>query len=465
MSRLNRQLTDKPCQQKEKKMIDAVLYWNQIALDAVKTDFTTSDATLNPSPEQGGPTLTSRALAIIHLAMYDAYVGIVGGTKYLAYAIGETPGTSNLQAAQAAVASAATLTLLTLYTRQKDTFLKEHAKFVAMLSEQDPTIALGISWGTLVAEKMLAARKGDGSDISNTFYTPSTEPGKHRVDPINPTQGFLGPLWGKVKPFGIKNLTTTVPSVAPPTLNSKQYADDYNQVLKMGRDQDSTRTPGQTTRGLYWAYDGARNIGVPPRLYNQVVRAIAMQKGASEAVNAKLFAMINVAMADAGIQAWYEKYLYNVWRPIVGIREADAGWGPTGLGDGNTGTAGDPFWAPLGSPATNQPARTAFTPNFPAYPSGHATFGTAALRITALELGLPNSFEFNFVSDELDGVAVGSTGVRARYDNRLTIAEAIEENVLSRVYLGVHWLFDGREGERIGKEIATLIKNNFPSMA
>lgn len=447
-------------------MIDSILYWNQVSLDATKADFSTADPSINPSPEQGGPTRTSRALAIVHLAMYDAYVGVKGGgQKYLTYSPSETPGTNDLQAAQAAVAAAACLTLISLYPRQVETFLNEHEKFVAMLPDHDPKIAKGLAWGTLVAEKMLLARENDGSSVSNAFYAPSTEPGRHRVDPIDPGQGFLGPLWGKVKPFGISNLTTAIPSVDPPAMTTQKYADDFNEVLQKGRDQGGTRMPGETTIGLFWAYDGARNIGVPPRLYNQVVRAIVKTHGSNEAQNAKLFAMVNVAMADAGIHAWYEKYKYNIWRPVLGIREADMCWGPTGIGDGNPGTTGDPYWRPLGSPRTNQPARTSFTPNFPAYPSGHATFGTAALRITALELGLPATFEFKFVSDELDGLAVGTSGERMHYENKLTIPKAIEENILSRVFLGVHWQFDGREGERIGNEIATLIKNAFPAMA
>lgn len=101
-------------------MVDSILHWNQIALDAAKSDFSTSDPSINPSlPEQGGPTRTSRALAIVHLAMYDAYVGIKGGPKYLTYASGETPGTSDLQAAQAAVAAAACLTLISLFSKQR----------------------------------------------------------------------------------------------------------------------------------------------------------------------------------------------------------------------------------------------------------------------------------------------------------------------------------------------------------
>lgn len=450
-------------------MIDSILHWNQVALDAAKADFTTSDATINPSPEQGGPTRTSRALAIVHLAMYDAYTGIKGGAKYLSYDAGEAPGTGDLQAAQAAVSAAACLTLITLFGRQKDTFLKEHGAFISMLPDHDPKIAKGLAWGTLVAEKMLAARKNDGSgakgDDSDSFYAPSTEPGRHRPDPMNPAQGFLGPLWGKVKPFGITNLTVQVPGMAPPPLDSPVYAAHFNEVLTQGRNQGSTRTNEETTIGLFWAYDGVRNIGVPPRLYNQVIRAIAKKKGTSETENAKLFAMVNVAMADAGIQAWYEKYKYNIWRPVVGIREADAGWGPTGLGDGNSATKGDPYWMPLGAPPTNQPAKGAVTPPFPAYPSGHATFGTAALRIASRALQLPDDFEFPFVSDELDGVAVGATGVRAKHERKLSIASAIEENVFSRVYLGVHWRFDALEGKKNGELIAEKIASAFPALA
>lgn len=445
-------------------MTDSILFWNQIAIDANKADFSSPDPATNPSPQQGGPTRTSRALAIVHLAMYDAYVAITGsGKTYLKYT--ESPGTNNLAAAQAAVATAACITLTALYSRQKDTFLRAHRDFVAGINGNDPIIALGIAWGTLVAARMLAARSGDGSDASDDLYAPSPEPGRHRPDPTNPGQGFLGPLWGQVKPFGITNLTTKVPGSPPPPFNSPAYAADFNQVYAKGSAQGGTRTPEETTIGLFWAYDGPRNIGVPPRLYNQVVRAIAQKQASNEATNAKLFAMVNVAMADSGIQAWYEKYTYNIWRPVLGVRENNVGWGPTGQGSGNTSVTGDPYWTPLGAPRTNQPARPAFTPDFPAYPSGHATFGTAALRVAQAVLCLPDNYAFEFVSDELDGVSVGATGVRARHVRKLTIASAIEENVLSRVYLGVHWQFDGREGQKNGATIAGMIASSFPAMA
>ena len=450
-------------------MTDAILYWNQIALDVEKEDFNSIDAATNPMPYQGGPTRTSRALAMVHIAMYDAYTSVSGAATYLTYSAGEKPALHTVPAAQAAVGTAASLMLLTLFTRQKTKILEQNTKFMATLAAHDPDVADGFAWGTVVAEKMLSNRKGDGSDpmenFTDNFYVPSDQPGRHRPDPQTSAQIFLGPLWGKVKPFGIKNLNLQVPGLPPPPLNSAPYATDFKDVVEKGSRQGGTRTPDETTIGIFWAYDGVRNIGVPPRLYNQAVREISLKKCATEAENAKLFAMVNIAMADAGIQAWDEKYRHNVWRPVLGIREADAGWGPTGAGDRNAATKGDPYWVPLGAPATNQPAKGAGTPPFPAYPSGHATFGTAALRVAALALGLPDTFEFELVSDELDGISVGAAGVRARNKRKLSIKQAIAENARSRVFLGVHWQFDCTEGEKNGELIAQKIATAFPAMA
>ena len=435
-------------------MTDSILYWNQVALDAAKADFASPDPATKSDPQQPGPTYAARALAIVHLAMYDAYVGVKcagNPATYLTYPA--KPCTNDLSTAQAAVAAAATLTLTAVFSRQRETFLKKQAEFLLLLPDHDPKIAAGLAWGATVAARMLDDRKGDGSDAPNDQYAPSTEPYRHRVDPLNPGQGFLGPLWGKVKPFGFNNLQTAIAPLPDP-VTLPEYVAHYNEVLGKGRDQGGTRTLDETTIGLFWAYDGARNIGVPPRLYNQVVRAIVEKKGGvTEAQNAKLFAMVNAAMADAGIQAWHEKYKHNFWRPVVGIRESDAGWGPTGLGDGKgAATPGNPYWQPLGAPRTNSSGPSSFTPNFPAYPSGHAAFGTAALRVTQQALALPDNFAFEFVSDELNGENVGATGVRPRHKRPLTIHSAIEENVLSRVYLGVHWQLDGRKGEQIGND-------------
>lgn len=457
-------------------MNDSILYWNAVALEAARVDFAhAGNGNAEQAPQQAGPTFTSRALAIVHLAMHDAYQGATGNMTYLPFAAGDLPAAANRTVARVAVATAACITLTALYSRQADSFLQRHGEFVAELAASDADINAGLAWGTLTGQRMLQERSNDGAATSGGAYAPSTEPYRHRADPLSPAQGFLGPQWGNVKPFMVERLVTgKIGFVAPPLPplanppDLQKYADDYNQVKSLGSANSSTRTAEQTTIGIFWGYDGARGIGTPPRLYNQAVRAIAAKALAAdtfdvrETKHARLFAAVNAGMADAGIAAWHEKYLFNVWRPTVGIREADAGWGPSGKGDSNAGTTGDPFWTPLGLPRTNNDFRLGLSPDFPAYPSGHATFGTVALELARQMLGLPPTFQFELMSDELNGKAQGANGTRMRHVRQLTIASAIDENVLSRVYLGVHWLFDGREGEAVGRQIAGLVAAEFP---
>jgi hypothetical protein len=245
-------------------MIDSILFWNQVALDASKVDFSTATPTDRMMPQQGGPTRNSRAMAIVHLAMYDAYAGVRNGSTYLHYEHGEKPTTNDLLVAQVAVATAATLTLIALFSQQKETFLKKNQAFVAMLNAHESKVQAGLVWGELVARRMLAARENDGSKVSDDAYVPSPLPGKHRPDPVNPGQAFLGPLWGQVKPFGINDLTQKVSGVCPPALDSARYAADFNEVMELGSDRSTQRTPAQTTIGLLWAYDGARWCGRSP---------------------------------------------------------------------------------------------------------------------------------------------------------------------------------------------------------
>jgi hypothetical protein len=410
--------------------MDSILFWNDVSLEAVARDFTG----MPPEREQDGPTRTSRALAIVHLAMYDAFNSIA---KVFTPYLSSLPVPPASASQEAAIGEAAFVTLSNLYPNQFKHFL------------QAPQ-------GHLVAKAMLTERLDDGS-VEDLPYSPSKEPGKHRPDPLNPAQGFLTPNWGQVKPFAITNFL----AAEPPTLDSEQYAQDFNEVKAKGSLNGGTRTPEETAIGLFWAYDGAQKIGVPPRLYNQIVRVIAVQKGNTLEQNARLFALVNMAMADAGIQCWKSKYYYNVWRPVVGIREADPNWGPTGQGDGNPATEGDPFWLPLGAPRTNQPGAKNFTPNFPAYPSGHATFGAASLDLVRLFYGT-DEIAFDFVSDELNGDSIDVDGsVRTKHQRPFaSLSQAILENAKSRVYLGVHWQFDADAGVELGKKIAEFIFNN-----
>ena len=135
---------------------------------------------------------------------------------------------------------------------------------------------------------------------------------------------------------------------------------------------------------------------------------IADQMGSDAIELSRLLALVNTAMADAGIAIWESKYYYDFWRPVTGIREADAGTGPTGEGDGNPATLGDPTFSPLGAPASNLNGPN-FTPPFPSYPSGHAGFGGALFQILR-RFFRKDDIQFTFVSDEYNGVTKGADG-------------------------------------------------------
>ena len=228
----------------------------------------------------------------------------------------------------------------------------------------------------------------------------------------------------------------------------------------------------QAEIGIFWGYDGSNKLGTPPRLYNQVVISCQEFTGASNVNQIRILAAINAAMADAGIAAWHWKYAYDFWRPVVAIREADAGWGPTFLGDGNNlrNHKGDAFWLPLGAPKSNPFPAPSFgapggnvTPNFPAYPSGHATFGSACFETFASLVGkTPETINVTFISDEFNGMTLDNTGAtRPVWQAKFTLREAIEQNKSSRIYLGVHWKFDAIGGETVGKAIAVKIAAAF----
>ena len=442
------------------------------ALNALALELVADDFSLGHRASQGGPTKTSRALAIIHLAGHDAYAKVTGTFAPKLGALPAAPGGSATDdaAGAAALMAAGCRAAAHLYP---DFVGKIEARLEAVTGSSDPEL---IRYGMRVAEAWLCSRLGDGSDESqeDVMYDPA--PGHHRPDPFNPIQKNLGRNWGHVTPFVLTSVASQAPLGSQPALTSQAYATAYEQVFDDGtaqlteRDEASRR---MAAIGVFWGYDGANLLGTPPRLYNQVVNAIPQVTGATHAQRVRWLTAINVAMADAGIAAWHWKYVYDFWRPGVAIREADSGWGPTGQGDQNTlrNRPGDPFWRPLGAPRSNPfPTPMAggpganFTPNFPAYPSGHASFGTACFEtIAALLGGTPETVSVvDFASDEFNGKTTDNNGVtRPRWTRSFTLREAVEENKLSRIYLGVHWVFDATGGEAVGKAVADLVGPEF----
>jgi Vanadium chloroperoxidase N-terminal domain/PAP2 superfamily len=425
--------------------MNPILYWNAILLECSRRDFTRG---FN-NAQQPGPIRTSRAMAIVHLALHDAvaFHSGLGAAAYLnkkavAHGLPATPPGS----VGDMIAGAAVVTLKALYPRYTD-----------YIDDSTGTHSgADFNFGKLVGQAMLDHRAGDGSDIMLTAGQPASPVyGQHGADPFQPGQNRLGPVWGQVTRFAGPNHQPLDPfpgAGLPDFLVDPDYKDDFEEVRDYGAVGRNKRSAEQERIGVYWGYDGAMNLGVPPRLYNQVVRRFVAGKTLTVARTAELFAEVNMAMADAGIDAWHYKYLYDLWRPVVGVRNERAG-------------DNDPFWAPLGAPQTNTATRRTLTPNFPAYPSGHATFGAAMFQTLRLALATASgpitlddvidvetnadtpitAEQFSFVSDELDGIASDPDGsTRTRVDKHFrNFAEAVWENSVSRIYLGVHWRFDG----------------------
>lgn len=467
-------------------MKNSIEFWHDVCMEIVRRDFSKKPSGLPASPEQDGPTSTTRALAIAHLAMHDAYFGTTApASTYLQksnppIALPAVPAPFSVDSAMAAAVAAC---LLATYPAQKG-YIDEMAANFTDVDPNPNAKTNGAAYGKAIADSIILQRSTDRSDDSMN-HKPSTAYGRHRKDPYSPGQGFLGAGWGNVKRF-------CAPAHIPMSdfpgkgmadfLANADYKKDFNEVKAEGALISSKRSPEETAIGLFWGYDGAHDIGVPPRLYNQIARAwLDEHRRGIVSDYVKLLAYINVGMADAAIDAWFHKYEFDLWRPVVGIREASHSTGPEAVAGPKSvatagGALGDPFWAPLGLPVSNEPEKRAHsrTPGFPAYPSGHATFGATLFQIMQKFSGAPAltlqevidaetvnpvvaNQSFKFESDELNGRSTDADGsVRTRHVRAFTnFARPVFENAISRVYLGVHWRFDGLPradvpGERYG---------------
>ena len=456
-------------------MADSILFWNAVALEANRVSHSDPD-----KREQNGPPLSARALAIVHLAMYDAYAGIENSTtnsggfpRYLNPAPAVPAGAASFADA---VAGAAFTTLSGLFKTQRGFFEAQLSCFDSSSGNKS------FQFGVKVGEAILKLRDND-PDNRDCGYMPSPKRGRHRPDPDNPGQGFNAPFYGaQARGFAI---TTRWQLEPPPFEATAQDRKDYLAALrqvrakgimpelmatlpdKMGTLPDSLfkerRTAEESLIGVFWAYDGAVRLGTPPRFYNQIIRLVAMNvinpatgKINNEGDNARLFAFVNAALADAGILAWEQKYCHDFWRPVLGIREHDKSFGPAARNPedatNDIDDDADPFWLPFGAQSTNTLMKN-FTPNFPAYPSGHATFGAAAFHITRLFYGIKKGdrkadklFDgLAIVSEELNGGNRDNKGtVRPRHVRNFKggLWNMIIENAESRINLGVHWIFD-----------------------
>ncbi|MEM8944679.1 MAG: DUF6851 domain-containing protein [Planctomycetota bacterium] len=385
------------------------------------------------------PGMASRSMAMMNLAIYDA-VAMTSptGTMFYNYGMGHSsPGI--VASKQAAISQAAYDVLSSIYPDQQtalDNALTSSLSTVANGQTKQDGIALGSS----IAQSIIGRRQNDGYN-TNSQYMPTNLPGRWQPDPtVTPTQEAWGPAWGDVVPFAVDSGTQFMPAPMP-DLTSQAYTDAFNEVKALGAVNSATRTPEQTEIGLFWAYDRV-GLGTPMRLYNDVLRTVATDRNNTLEENAALFAKASVAVADAGITAWNSKFEYDFWRPVTGIREADT--------DGNLDTIADPNWTPLGAPGDPNVSDDDFTPPFPTYLSGHATFGGALFGTLAEFYG--DNYSFSLASEEL--ALLGYADDTREFTS---FSQAMAENGRSRVYLGIHWNFDDTVAQATGQEIAQYI--------
>ncbi len=401
---------------------DVVLEWNQIASDI-----------LVANTDLQNPGMASRSMAMMNLAIYDAFAMTEqNGLMFYNYGAGHSSPNLSASGKVAAVQAAHTV-LSSLYTDQQTSLDASLVNSLAGFTNNNAKTE-GIALGLSIGQSILDYRANDGYD-SMSQYMPTNAVGHWQSDPLNPGQQAWGPAWGEVDTFAIQSPASFLPP-PPPSLSSQEYADAYNEVKELGSLTNSTRTADQTEIANFWAYDRL-GMGTPMRMFNDVLRTVAVQEGNTEKENAELFAKATVAMADAGIVSWNSKFEYDFWRPVTGIRDGDL--------DGNLLTEKDEDWTPLGAPGGTG---NNFTPPFPTYLSGHATFGGAVFQ-ALIDFYGTDAIDFTLTSEELPGV-------ERDFDS---FSAAMAENGRSRVYLGIHWNFDDTLGQLAGSEVASYISS------
>ena len=386
---------------------DAVQDWVGLTLRALKTTAT-------------GPTVASRVLAIESAAVYDAVNSIVGGyDPYLTL----VPGAAGADVS-AAVASAARDTLVALFPTLAARFDAALAGQLAAIPDGPPK-AHGVAVGRAAAAAILAARANDGSAATGIFV-PGSAPGQWVPTPPA-FRAPLTPKWGQVTPFAVDDVGP-FRAPLPPPLASAEYAAALDEVKQIGSKTSAARAAEQTQIALFWAAIPGPTPS-PPGMWGEIALRLSRQTGLSVAENARLFARLNLALADSAIASWAVKYEDNFWRPVTAIRAAET--------DGNPDTTAEPAWEPL-----------LVTPNFPGNTSGHSTFSAAAAAVLGNAFGPDRGFTVS--SDELPGV------VRA-FDS---FAAAAAEAGMSRIYGGIHFPFDNTGGLASGKRIGEYVAAN-----
>jgi len=387
---------------------DVVLDWNALMLDAIRAD----------SP---GPTLSTRNLAILHAAIYDAVNSVTRTHQPCQFQLTAPTNTST----EAAAVGAAYEVVVTLYP-SFEAWADDLYDGWFSTNTLNAALTNGLNIGWQAAVLTVDSRNDDGSS-TDVPYIPSDAPGQWQRTPpfFRPP---LTPRWGYVDTFCLPDIEPFVPG-PPPALDSAEYAAALNEVKVIGGKNSAARTTEQSQIAVFWS--DFSYTAMPPGHWHEIAATIAEQRGNTLEQNARLFALISVAQADAAIVCWEAKFRYNLWRPITAIRRADE--------DANPATEKDAEWNDFLA-----------SPPFPAYVSGHSTFSKASAAVLAAFYGT-DAISFTARSDTLAGITRSFT----------SLAACADEVGLSRVYGGIHFSFDNTAGKACGQRIGDYVVQNF----
>jgi hypothetical protein len=389
--------------------VNPVIQWNRNLLSIVRT------------PGAQSPTVHStRSFAIMHAAIYDAVNAI--DKTHQPYLIRLT-GVPRSASQDAAAVTAAHQVLVALYPAFKTALDLELQQSLAQIPDGQDKVE-GIRIGQTVADSVLAVRGNDGSNANPIPYIFGTAPGDYQSTPPNFVAQPQFTHWSRVTPFALQSANQFRPG-PPPLLTSDTYSDAFNQIKSLGIAGSTTATPDEALIGRFWN-------GAIQNYWNEISQTASLAHSLTTARNARLFALLNLSFADDVIAFYDAKYTYNFWRPVSAIRAADPGINPE--------TVADPNWLPeVGKTAPD-----------PSYPGAHAVISASGAEVL-ISFFERDHAQFNVTSEVLPGVERSFTSISA----------AAEEATLSRIFGGQHFRFDLTTGQRLGRDVADFVLDNF----
>ena len=389
--------------------VNPIVQWNRTLLVIVRTP-----------GAQPATVHSTRSFAIMHAAIYDAVDAIDGTHKPYLVGLSDVPRSASQDAAAATAAHEVLLALYPAFQTALDAVLQQS---LAQIPDGNDKLQ-GVAIGQTVADRILALRSNDGSNAKPIPFVFGNAPGDYQSTPPNFPKQPQFTHWPRVTPFTLER-GSQFRLGPPPELTSDTYTDAFNEVKSLGIARSTTASADQALTGRFWN-------GAIQNYWIEIAQTLSVAQNLTTAQNARLFALLNLTLADGVIAFYDSKYTYNFWRPVTAIRAADT--------DNNPDTAADPNWLPEVGNTTPDPS----------YPGAHAVISAAAARVLS-SFFKREHFNFNVTSEVLPGVERAFSKISA----------AAEEATLSRIFAGVHFRSDLTAGQRLGREVADFVVDNF----